>query len=439
VTRALLVLALFLVAAAPAHASGTLFGTGAREVVGGPDSAGDRVAWADQRGENVVGLHVAGPDGAARVTRTVGTPDYRFGSLLVDFSASAQRWAFSYFASRCDGKQVCDYSSDSLTAPLGEQPQQALGRRCSMASDPFGSFEVRVSDAAVAYSCNKAVRVRDFGPSPTEDDTEYPGRSFAVAGSFLAVVEEPTALVVHDWRARTERLRFPGARLGLLQPDGKVAFARPGDGAVVWASPESPEPRVVAEGASLYGFAHDRVAVYKDGRLEVRGLDGSVLAAATSPANAHSLSFDGNRFAWWTKPCAQLMIATWDLQGEPPLAPTARCPRAGNRNKVLRANTNEPGSHGFGSIRAKLECPPEPPLGCKGVLDVRLGPGKLRLARGTYDLLPGQTRWAEFGLLKGRICKAGSAALGPVQLTIDGVKRRWVKIGGIREAVSKCR
>jgi hypothetical protein len=50
----------------------------------------------------------------------------------------------------------------------------------------------------------------------------------------------------------------------------------------------------------------------------------------------------------------------------------------------------------------------------------------------------GETARVEFGLLKRRICIAGRRALGPVQLTIDGVKRRWVKISGIRRALAEC-
>jgi hypothetical protein len=462
VARVLLVAVVLLLAfAAPAHAGGTLFTPHVGYAIGGPSIAGDRVAWLT-RSEDGFGLHVARHDGSDHAVRAIPGPERRDGERIIgQLAASPLRVAAGIHASYC--VPACKYHNDEVTfkgtvsAPLGGGQPSRLEPECS----PFPSeyAQVDVSGDVIAYidSCTRKTVVRDFGAPPGQPDRfEYPEViTLDVAGPYLAFREPPPptaspshggALVVREWRTGAERLRIdpiPGAYA--LQEDGKVAYVKSGN--AYWASPEEPQDHIVEYEVSepRVHIARDLIAVApRGGGTRVLRLDGS--RAAESFA-AHPGDFDGERVVWSHRPCALFGILTWDLQGTAPQMPAGRCPLPGNRRSVLKADFSDRG-HPHGTTSARLECPAEPALGCRGSVqlvapDARRGrKGLSYMAYGGFELRPGETGEAELRFAKKRICIAGRGALRPVleiyatrrdePSLVRGSKRRRVGLSGIR-------
>lgn len=458
IVRAALVIGLFLALSAPAHAGGTRFAPHVGYAIAGPALAGDRVAWLT-RAERGFELHVARHDGSEHTIRAIPGPERRDGERIVaKLAASPLRVAAQIHTSYC--VPACKYQNDEVTfkgtvsAPLGGGQPVRLEPDCSPFPSDFAQVDVSGNVVAYLDACTKKAVVRDFGAAPGQPDTfEQPEAiTLDVAGPYLAFREPPPptaspshggALVVREWRTGAERLRIdpiPGAYS--LQDDGKVAYVKSRN--AYWASPEEPRDHPVAgEVEPRVGIAGNLIAVARSFGTEVHRLDGGFVATSY----AGFADFDGERLAWSHRPCALLGVMTWDLRGVTPQMPAGGCPLPGSRRSVLKADFSDR-NHPHGTTSARLECPAEPALGCRGQVsltapDARRGrKGTVQLAYGAFDLTPGETGEADLRFAKKRICIARRGALRPVleiyavrrdePSLVGSIKRRRVQLSGIK-------
>jgi hypothetical protein len=460
VARLTLTLALFLAIAAPAHAAGTQFASGVDPLLAGPVPAGDRVAWATQSPEGV-DVQVAGRDGSARtlhrIPAALGVPGTR---AFLAFAASERRTATALYVQFCD--LPCKYQwyepryRGTLTAPLGDRPARLDGD-CRATEDWNPAVDVWGDVVAHDDACAKQTVVRDLGAPPGEPAvfTYPPGEALRLAGPYLAIREGAArnqvgdgALVVREWRTGAERLRIPGKHDDVrLQPDGKVAFVRRQGNStdLVWASPEQPEPRVIAAGEDgpVVGLVDDVVAYGEQRSLILRRLDGELVGSAPGATD-----FDGRRFTGVARPCAVAFVATWALGDERPQPPAGACPLAGSRREVLRSYREPPGSR---AADARLACPADVVLGCGGfarlVAPHRRTRRAVALGGGAFALMPGATGEVRLYLERPALCAAGRNALRPVLEIVatrrsdagpDRTKRRRVRLTGIERTLAKC-
>lgn len=449
----LLAVLVALVAAAPAHAGGTLFDGGVRPI-GEPAFAGERVVWATQSGSSA-SVHLAATDGSGRSTRVVRLPRTLGEGDVFGIDASPGRLVLGYGTRHCRPRcREGDFriaNPATLSAPLGEQP---LRLEADCAPVPGVGPRFGVSGNVVAYrdSCAKRTVVLDFA---TGERFEYPAADVVrVGGAYLATLEGG-AVVLREWRTGIVHARFEGAAGPVdIQDDGKAVFRRERgfSDEFVWISPEDPEPHVVAASNHIgQRIAGDRVAfLTSSGGLEVRDLAGRLVATSE---DARPGDFDGRRVVWAQRPCAVAGIATWDLEGEPPLMPEGGCPSPSLRSRVLRADLERK------RVTVKLACPAESPLGCRGYLRLVVpesyrGPDERPILvaqrgwalRPAYVLLPGERQAVELKLSSKGTCAAGRKALRPVldvwtqgRNDLGDLRSSWrVRVPGLGPAVARC-
>lgn len=419
-SRLLLLVAIFLTFAPPAHAGGAIFSGGVNEV-GGALLAGDRVAWATAR-DGVLTVHAAAHDGSGHTAQAVPTPPPFDIHASASTSASDRRVSVAFGRRYCvTGRECADdwrmTAQSTFSGALGE-PLARIDPAC--APEPGRAAATDTWGDVVAYHdpCADRTVVHDFATGAVRS---FPASESAprIAGPFLALLDARVLTVV-EWATGAERLRVNGAIAPLdVQEDGKAAFQRVRDeggpaspsAGTFWASPAQTEPRPVAPpshsppSAIALRIADDRVALtIPGGALEVRELDGDVVAQSRE-AQAHD--FDGERVSWTTSPCAVVGIATWDLEGEPPAMPAGPCPWPQLRSRVVRADLEN------GRLAAKVVCPADSPLGCRGYLTVRAGAiqiGVRRASASGYALAPGESATARTELSRGGVCSAGRRA-----------------------------
>ena len=461
-----LTLLLLLALAAPAHAGGTLFTRLAYEQIGGASLAGDRVVWAaiadDREG---LDLHRTSFDGRsdsvtnARIP-TIGlsgsSPSIAFDASPVVLAATVH---VVYCAPDCKYQNYDTAYSRTLSGPpggpLAELERCGEGHRGpGYSSEPV---QVRVDGQVVAHRspCRQEVVVTDTAAGGEPVRFRAPAyEPFALAGGFLAF-REGSELVLREWRSGAERLRIPDVLGFDVQADGRVAYtvqrgtARP----VLWASPDSPTPSEVApDSAGGPRIAQDRIAFARPaGGVTVRTVGGEPVGV--SP-RARLGDFDGTRVAWATLPCSMLAIATWDLGGEPPAFSEGPCPLAALRSRRLRGRVEPPPTRDW--VPVKVECPPEPPVGCLGALellarDSRRPPQRTDLVgfgHSSYFLPPGGRATARINIRPGELCAVLGNARRPILEsrgfgTYGGppprAKRRRVVLSGLDGAIADCR
>jgi hypothetical protein len=458
VTRAALAVALFLAISAPAHAGGTLFDGGTQQPASSPKLAGERVVWAMHSPDGIA-LNAAGHDGSGRTTHTFGGRFPDGANVFLQLAASPFRLAASLDARYC--VPACKYQNyqtlfrATVSGPPGEAPQR-LEPDCTPSDE---TPRVDVWEHVVAYrdACTRRTVVRDFAAAPGEPDTfEYPAALvIQVAGPYL-LTREDDALVLREWRTGAERFRYDQAPMSwALQPDGKVALVRgvKADTYLLWRSATDPHEHIVAADVQPGVLMADDMIVTapKSGGVAVRRLDGSLVAASE---HAGMSDFDGRRLAWGDRACAVFGVMTWDLRDTAPRMPAGKCPFAGNRREVLRADFSRASGpeRNYGTTSTLLECPSEPPLGCIGRLrmvapDARPGrSGRTDMAYGGFALAPGEKREVQLSFGKRRVCIAGRGATRPV-LEISSykrgggpeqrMKRRRVTLTGIKSRMCK--
>lgn len=453
---ALLVL---LVAAAPARAGRTLMPDSESIVVAGPMFADERLVWATRStAPDGYDVHVAAPDGTGHTIHTVEAPVAQASHLSFAFDASARRTAlsvqvFRYYNRKDPGGEIL-YSRIS-SGPLGTVPEP-FALPCGVDRPHAEAVAVDGDAVASLQSCGGKTVVHDFGAAEGDKrDYEYPAATLVrLAGPYLATAEGNREIVVREWRTGAERLRVPMSTYYLdVQSDGTIAFVASGNRVMV-ASPAAPEPRVVGENAAgAIRIARDRVAYNRlGGGMSVRALDGSIVA--DSPT-AGVTDFDGERVAWVDRTCGRFAIATWDLQGSPPALPRANpCPIATLRSSVGRVSVGPFGS--APSVRVKLTCVAEPPVGCLGQVKLFAKDSRPKygdrlvdmtdISAGGYRLAPGQSTTLQLGYGKNRVCIAGRNGIRPI-VEISGpslpdgsrrVKKRRLRVVGLEDAIAFC-
>ncbi|HEX8053974.1 MAG TPA: hypothetical protein VF517_13370 [Thermoleophilaceae bacterium] len=460
--RTALVVLLFLAIATPAHAGGTVFSHPSPELYGDAVLAGERVVWVT-RSESPDGIefHRARVDGSDHAITHVAAPVNPSGGnrAFFAFDASARRLAAGLHLLRCTDCKYQSYESQfsrtlsgSLDGPLDEIARCSEGGGANpLPVDP--RIAVSGDVVAVRSPCRTQITVYDLATSPPQT-REYPGAFFfRVAGDFLAS-QDGDGVVVRNWRSGEEVLRLPDAAGFDLQPDGKLAFvARSGEQRpVMWASPASPVPREVApHSAGATRIANDRIAHGRPGGgVTVRTLGGDVLADS---AVARLGDFDGGQVAWAARVCTRVVVATWDLAGEPPVTPAGDCPLAALRSTTLRAWFAAVSAEHWATV--KIVCPPDPPLGCEGSLALLAPDGRPRpkrrglidFARGSYRLEPGERATVRLDFVPGGLCAVRRNALRPI-FHAGGhplyappgarAKRRRVALVGVRSYVDRC-
>ena len=461
-----LTLLLLAVLAAPAQAGGTLFTRLTHEQVGGVSLAGDRVVWAAIAGDREgLDLHRTTFDGGSDSVTNARIPSIGLSgsSPSIAFGASPVRLAATvhviYCAPDCKYQSYDTAYSRTLSGPpggpLAEIDRCAEGYRGpGYVSEPV---QVRVDGHVVAHRspCRPEVVVTDTaaGGEPVRF-ASLAYEPFALAGGFLAF-REGSELVLREWRSGAQRLRIPDVLGFDVQADGKVAYtvhrgtARP----VLWASPDSPTPTEVApDSASGPQIAQDRIAFARPGGgVTVRTVGGDPVGVSE---RARLGDFDGERVAWATRPCSMLAIATWDLRGEAPAFAGGPCPLAALRSRRLRGRVEPPPTRDW--VPVKVVCPPEPPVGCLGALELLAPDGRrppqrtdlVGFGHASYFLPPGGRTTARIDIRPGELCAVLGGARRPILEsrafgTYGGppprAKRRRVVLSGLDSAIAGCR
>lgn len=153
-----------------------------------------------------------------------------------------------------------------------------------------------------------------------------------------------------------------------VEEDGTVAYLLDASGQnQLWtASPGTPTPRLLGRsaigtepreappGGPRLAVRDGRVASYQgSGTVTVQTLAGTPLGSVRARA-LDGFDFDGARVLLAATPCSESFLETWAPGEAAPLLPGGRCP-APRIGRVRFA------PH---SIRVKLYCPAQPPLGC---------------------------------------------------------------------------
>jgi hypothetical protein len=296
----------------------------------------------------------------------------------------------------------------------------------------------------VAYraGCGGRARVRDFAP-----EAQPATRGFAtylgprIAGPYLALrtYDDAGAPVVRvlDWRSGFERYRVPVGYPDRfdVQADGGVAFVESDpasdDEELMSASEADPEPQVL-DTAGYIGdprVAADRVAYGRTGGLFVRSLDGPLVASAPARALLDVPDFDGARLTWAQSPCVKVTIAVWDLHGEPPGLPPARCPLPRLVKRDLTSGKRQ--------LPLPIECPASASEGCRGDVEIRRG-GVGITDRRVVDVGAGRRRTAKLRLSHYGLCTIGrsdgAARAFFTRYRPKRVSRREVRVEGLERA-----
>ena len=429
-----LVALLGLVVASPAYAAATVAPIRS-PFIGGPVFAGERIAWAAPATGGGYDVNTQEPDGSGVVTQHVPAPGVppRSASLL-RLEASGQRVGLGIDAFRCEVSDCHTMVTEPsyrgrLSAPPG-QPLQPVGSGCTSRDDCAGPHYCRstplvdvYADAMAYSSCAATLVVHDFAPGASPVEREFSDADQGRLAGSMAAARLPAAVLgghdqvaVRNWRTGAELYRFEIAYQFDVQDDGKLAFIRQVPHPhttryeIDWASPSEPVPHPVAtvdDPVSVLRIAGNRIAfMVGDGllgqpNLQVRSLDGTLVASAPANASAGGLDFDGTRATWAEEPCKIVSILTWDLPGAAPSVPH-NCPPA-------RALTRRARIAHHHKLRLKLSCMPDPRLGCTGDVTVTAltkahhHPRQV-LAKNLYSLDPGIKRTLKLGLGKRRFC-----------------------------------
>lgn len=400
----------------------------AQSSLGGPVFVGDRIAFAAPSAHGGYDVVTEDADGARVVTQHLDTPGIPRGAVSTLYlEASSERIALGLRAERCDTTPQCDspttYYRGVVTAPPGEP----LARTYALCDDGDSCSEDGCSLAPAPDVSGQAVTLPycaghglawltlvDYTPGAHDYKDEYTDAAYGrIAGPIVAArlfdsVGRPgDQVAVRNWRTGDELYRTSADATRApfdVQDDGTLAFAEYIDSphdqiyGISWASPTEPTPRVVAwvHGApSALRIAGNRIAymtnsdTYPGSAVEVRNLDGKLLASAPAPTSPGGLDFDGSRVTWAEQPCTVVSVLTWDLQGAPPAVAT-RCPAAGLVRRHAKVSRHR-------RLKLKLKCSQDPTLGCPGWLTItarsaaRGHPRRVVAAR-PYSLRPGARR-----------------------------------------------
>jgi hypothetical protein len=406
--------------------------------VAGPALAGDDVMWARlvPGGYDVVTLPVDG----SHATRYHVEKDWHRGTpWLPELDASRERWALaethppSCIEDGCPEAFVRDYAS-MVTGAIGGPPRRVprcgAGSRCqtpcALGGASVSGQVVSVFRRGIAGGCDAVTVLRDYGAGTRPVTRSIAGCAPQIAGDLIAFVpaspesgcEQSTGIRVVNWRSGESLYSLPGIAYYSVQEDGRLATARllPGPGSetsyrarIGWASPGEPsEHQLATDGTFLRPLiANDRVAYlpvrreHEANPIAVLGLDGRELARADGVLGTR-FDFDGDRLAWFTRPCERAAIAVWDLRGPAPAMPAGPCPLPAPELHSIRVTRT-------GRLRLALRCPPKPALGCAGSIDVlaqrtRHPLHRTFLASGRYRFGPGRRRVKSLDLSPGLVC-----------------------------------
>ncbi len=197
------------------------------------------------------------------------------------------------------------------------------------------------------------------------------------------------------------------AALAGVEEDGAIAYLLPGHGhPQLWtASPAAPTPRLI--GSSAIGTAPREAPpggpslVVRQGRVarlagsdtvNVETLAGAPLGSVRTRA-LEGFDFDGTHLLLLETPCSESFLETWAPGEAAPVLPRGRCP----------APRIEGTRFAVHSIRVKLACPTQPPLGCLAT-NVTVAAGHegsvFELESVPRAMLPGARRTVAIGLTR---------------------------------------